>query len=845
MAITNKPTVLVLARSFSSGLSVVRSLGVSGYPVDLIANNKNNSALLAASKYIREFIQVLPKKEEDDTDIVVALLRYAENKTEKIVLIPADKKMTAALDRNRDILAEHFIMPSMANGASFEEYGDKILQMKLADAAGITVPTEWILEPNEPVEIPEEITYPCICRPLGDVSLKKKRAVCSDHYELAEHIDFLRRRAPGCTIATREYYETDSVITVAGVCRDQEVYCSAYITSTNIAQHKDRSTLSGQLYPIDNLGETKEKIIRFLRSFHYTGIFNLKLRLDEDRIYFDKIMFNCGRQNHVYMKCGANLLDALVKALRGGEFIPENETLTEGVTFINEMTAWGDYVRGFISKKELNAILESVELKLIDDKDDPAPNRLFLASMRKAAFKGKLSRMKTRVKTFIKKKFFPSMRRMKYFMLRYPQSKKKNARDPLAEKPRVLVAGRNYCSNLCLARAFGQAGFDVEILRIFQVRPSKKNLLRFLKPDAYSKYVKAYHVCVSHKKSRLIVNKLISIADRERKMLLIPADDLVANITDEYLEKLLEYYVIPNVNNTPNAINRLMSKEAQKDLAEEAGLPIINSCVIKTDKGQFDIPETVKYPCFIKPNISKNGLKSKMRRCDSEEELREVLTDYSQKVDIEMLVQDFVEIGKEYSILGVSTKDGVVGPGFFGAEEGGHDSRRGVALTGKVIPTSRNQELIDDIIKFIETMNFEGLYDIDLIETKDGTMYFVEMNMRFGGSGYAITASDCNLPGMFAEYMLMGKPIDMNIKLEKPGKQFVSEKIMIEEYVGGYLTKKQMKELMDKSDIHFIMDKEDPKPYRHFKRYYPLASLMRHAVKRKAQKQLKLEQKQA
>ena len=842
MATTTKPTVLVLARSFSSGLSVVRSLGVAGYPVDLIANNKNNAALLAASKYVREFIQVLPKNDEDDTDLIVALLHYAEKQNEKIVLIPADKKMTAVLDRNRGVLEAHFILPSFTNNAAFEEYSDKVLQMELADAAGLTVPTEWILSPNEPVEIPEEIVYPCICRPLEDVPVKKKRAICSDHYELTEHIDFLRRKAPGCTIATREYYEIDNVITAAGVCCDQEIYCPAYITSSNIAQHKERSTLSGELHPIEKLGAAKEPILRFLRSFRYTGIFNLKLRLDEDRIYFDKIMFNCGRQNYVYMKCGANLLDALVKALRGNAFIPEKETIAEGVTFINEMTAWGDYIRGFINKKELNTVLENAQLKLIDDKDDPAPNKLFLASMRKAAVKGKLSRFKTRVKTFIKKKLFPPMRRMKYFMLRYPQSKKKNARDPMAEKPRVLVAGRNYCSNLCLARAFGQAGFDVEVLRIFQVRPSKKNLLRFLKPDAYSKYVKAYHVCLSRKKSRLIVNKLISIADRNRKMLLIPADDLVANITDEYLEKLLEYYVIPNVNKTPNAINRLMSKEAQKDLAEEAGLPIINSCVIKTDKGQFDIPDTIKYPCFIKPNISKNGLKSKMRRCDSEEELREVLTDYSQKVDIEMLVQDFVEIGKEYSILGVSTKDGVVGPGFFGAEEGGHDSRRGVALTGKVVPTSRNQELIDDIIKFIETMNFEGLYDIDLIETKDGTMYFVEMNMRFGGSGYAITASGCNLPGMFAEYMLMGKPIDMNIKLENPGKQFVSEKIMIEEYVGGYLTRKQMNNLMDKSDIHFIMDKEDPKPYRHFKRYYPLASLMRFVVKRKAQKQLKQQQ---
>ena len=47
-------------------------------------------------------------------------------------------------------------------------------------------------------------------------------------------------------------------------------------------------------------------------------------------------------------------------------------------------------------------------------------------------------------------------------------------------------------------------------------------------------------------------------------MLLIPADDLVAYIADDYLDELSEYYIIQNINDEPGALNRLMAKGKQK-----------------------------------------------------------------------------------------------------------------------------------------------------------------------------------------------------------------------------------------------------------------------------------------
>ena len=419
----------------------------------------------------------------------------------------------------------------------------------------------------------------------------------------------------------------------------------------------------------------------------------------------------------------------------------------------------------------------------------------------------------------------------KPYLYGYPQTKRKNRRNPNSPKPRVLVSGRNFCSNLCMARSLGKEGYEVEILQIFKSKPGA--LRKRLRPDAYSKYVKAYYTCVSHGDSTQIVKKLLSLADQERKMLLLPADDLVASIADEYMEELRAHYLQPNINNESGAISRMMSKAVQKDLARAAGLPVVNSSVIRMARGGVvSIPETVKYPCFVKPNISKNGLKSRMRKCESEAELRNALAELSQKNDIEMLVEDYIEIGKEYSLLGLCTKDGVVAPGFFAAEEGGHGSSRGVAITGKILPCSQQQKLIEDISNFVGTLNYEGLFDVDLIETTDGKMYFVELNLRFGGSGYAVTESGVNLPAMFADYMLLNKPVPKDTVVI-PGKTFLSEKVLMEEYISGFLTLSEVKKHMAKVDITFVKDEQDPGPYRYFKRIYVLATLKRWIVRRK------------
>lgn len=828
MDISNKPLVVVLSRNYSTGISVIRSLGAAGYTVDLVASafREGRSQVAACSRYVRNSVEVVSKKvkDGDDAELLEELLKYKGMCDEKPVLFPTDDYTASIMDQNREKLKSIFIMPEIVGGGegTMTEHMGKIKQSELARKVGLPVPKEWSISlRGDRVVIPEDMVYPCFCKPMESITgYKREMAKCEDETELLSHLNRLRRIYADRSVLVQEFLEIDNEIDIGGVCLDQEVIIPAIIKKTNVAQYEKGVTLAGKVYPLEDLGQLQETVTAMLREFHYFGMFDMELNIVGDKIYFNEVNLRSGGPNFSYFMSGVNLPALFVKEALGEGHTPEDEKVEAyGKSFIYEKVAWDDYINGFMTKKELDECIAAADIKLLCNDDDPAPGEFFIKDMIKRARRRKIKE-KLRV-------FKPYLRALKAWLLGYPQTKRRNRRDPDSDKPRVMVAGRNYCSNLTMARSLGEAGYEVEILRIFQVRPRRRNpMKRMLKPDAYSKYIKGYYVCVSRRRSRRIVNRLKVLADPDHRMLLIPADDLVAYIADDYLDELSEYYIIQNINDEPGALNRLMAKGKQKELAAAAGLNVLNSCVIRTRGGEFTIPGSVTYPCFIKPNVSRNSSKKRMRKCDSEAELRGYLTEFSEKKDIEMLVEDYVEIAKEYSLLGISTRQGTIGPGFFVAEEGGKDEHRGVAVTGRILPCSDFQPLVDELISFIDSLGYEGLYDVDLIESVDGRMYFVEINMRFGASGYAVTKSGVNLPGMYADHMLSGKPLDMACEVT-PGMTFVSEKVLIEEYTMGRLSWSDLKKAMKESDVHFVKNDDDRKAYRHFRKFYPLAALMR------------------
>lgn len=396
-------------------------------------------------------------------------------------------------------------------------------------------------------------------------------------------------------------------------------------------------------------------------------------------------------------------------------------------------------------------------------------------------------------------------------------------------KTRVVVTGRNYCNILTMTRALGEAGYDVEVLRVYKMKPSRVNLLHQMKPDAHSKYVKEFHECIAHNNPEIVMKALIKMASKSKgeKKLLVPVDDYLACVVDNYLEELKDLFILPNIADKPGEISRLMDKNEQKKLAEAFDLPMLFGTLIKSENGRFEIPKEMVYPCFIKPNVSMNSTKAKMAKCENREELQKTLEKYALKEDFEMLVEEFADIKAEYSILGVSIKEQVIAPGIFKVIEGGHRERKGVTIIGESVDSSRFQKMIEECVRYIGSLNYTGLFDVDLIETKDGKVYFIELNFRAGASTHLFTKMGINLPGMYADYLVKGKNLDCDVSVKDSGIRFVSEKVLMEEFARSDADIATVRKYMAEADVCFIKDNADPKPHQNFSKYYLYAALMR------------------
>lgn len=394
----SKPVVIVLSRNYSTGLGIIRSLGVAGYTVDLIASvkKKGSSCIASSSKYIRNSIEVLTPKiyEDDGKDIIDSLWRYVENREEHFVLFPTDDFTTAIVDRYRVELSNKFIMPYVWEESQYtmSNLMDKTVQSEIAKSVGLKTPMEWQIDLSKDIEIPKDLVFPCFLKPLKSISgYKTEMAVCKDVEELKQKLLEMKNFYCNRDVLIQEYLNIDKEYDVAGLCLDQDIIIPGIIEKTKIAKYECGISMCGKVIKKEKLKDTINKIEKMLRRFHYVGMFDIDLNVCDGEVYFGEVNLRSGGLNYAYYLSGVNMPDILIKYFNNIE-IDEDICKIKNfdTTFIYEKVAWEDYIHSYISKKELNYLLGSVDNKLLEDDEDPKPGNVFNKKIRLSLVKNKL-----------------------------------------------------------------------------------------------------------------------------------------------------------------------------------------------------------------------------------------------------------------------------------------------------------------------------------------------------------------------------------------------------------------------------------------------------------------------
>ena len=390
---------------------------------------------------------------------------------------------------------------------------------------------------------------------------------------------------------------------------------------------------------------------------------------------------------------------------------------------------------------------------------------------------------------------------------------------------KVVIIGHGYTSRLAVIRSVAQIGCDITVIVMTSYKRDGRTL-NISKPiDCNSKYVNHVYYCHAKDEEGLIKILLSQYTDSQQKIVIIPDSDFSVAVIDKNQERLKGHFLFPHIHNKPGAVVEWMNKVKQKNLACEVGLNISSSCVIDVKEKHFKIPVGINYPCFTKPLATIKGGKRLFRRCDNEKELHSILDFAITLGDLQVLVEDYKHIDTEYALVGFSDGKEVVIPAVFQILEMAHGGHYGVACKGKVLPVRAFEDLINKFKEMLKRIGYVGLFDIDFYQSK-GTMYFSELNLRFGGSGYAVTHIGVNLPAMFVNY-ICGESIDDMNKEVVVTATYSNERMCLDDWYGGYITTAEFKHIIKDVDINFIYDYKDQKHWKAFCREYRIKYLKR------------------
>lgn len=337
----------------------------------------------------------------------------------------------------------------------------------------------------------------------------------------------------------------------------------------------------------------------------------------------------------------------------------------------------------------------------------------------------------------------------------------------------IIIGSKNYSTILGVARSLGEAGYETNAI-CFDKRTAK-----ILRKSIYI----IESVCISDDFNELW-NAVETFRGNSEHVLIIPVNDYICKMIDEHAEQFFPHYSIPNRNNKPNEVIYFMNKMHQKELAEKCGLLTAKGNCYSTDSiGIKDCLREISYPCFVKPPSS--GSKMLLCLCKDNQNLTAAMERFAKHNIDKVLIEEAISITEELCLYGVAYNGKVFIPACVVTIRGGFSNHKGVTAEGKVISSSNLGVFTEQVKEFVLQSHFSGLFCIDIIRSEND-LYFSEINLRSGGSEYAITQAGVNLPAALAA-MVYEKPYDPpeNIKQEV---KFLNERIEFDALIDNYIS---------------------------------------------------------
>ena len=373
---------------------------------------------------------------------------------------------------------------------------------------------------------------------------------------------------------------------------------------------------------------------------------------------------------------------------------------------------------------------------------------------------------------------------------------------------KVIVFGQHYMNSLGQVRSFGEVGCRPDVVwQSVVAGPLSESKSK--DEIALSKYIDHFEkVSTLEDGLEYIIREY---HDRDTRYIISTDSDLVVSLLNSRYDELKDRFVFFNASQ-PGRLNQYLAKDAQCRLAEQFGLRVPRSELVH----RGELPKVVTYPLVTKTVDSfSRQWKKNYNICRTEQELLEA---YESIPLDEVLLQEFIERENEVAFEGISFNQGeelympiqgeYIRIGDFGY---GSWKRNEAYHYGEVLK--------DKIQQIFKAIKYSGVFEIEFLKTKDGDLYFLEINFRHTQYNHALTDMGVNLCTIYAESELNGRLCVPDIDIQP--RTVMNERM---EYFAYIETKKirlrdWIKDIK-KTDSFYIYDRRDLKPlFQSIKKY--------------------------
>lgn len=317
-------------------------------------------------------------------------------------------------------------------------------------------------------------------------------------------------------------------------------------------------------------------------------------------------------------------------------------------------------------------------------------------------------------------------------------------------KHKHIIFSEEHYNPLGVIRSLGEEG----------IRPIAIIIKGNMKLTSKSKYLSKVHYVSDRIEGYAIL--LREYVDETYPAFIYSCDDTTECFLDEHYDELNGKFYFFNAGRK-GQVSKFLNKKIIGELAVKHGLNFLESKVV--DKGT--VPENLEYPVITKAIDSTiGGWKSDMFICNNREELVNAFERIASPV---VMIQQYIVKKNEYCLEGFSSNHG--NEVFISIE----------SIYNYVLPMSyspymtvnnfsNKSNVFPKLQEMFREIGFEGIFEIEFLESKTGDLYFGEINFRNSTWSYASTCAGMNLPVLWAKSMLLNHQVeDCYKEIQKPG----------------------------------------------------------------------------